>query len=246
MGANAQVSIDSSEIMDDSTISIFENTTLHFLKAFAPLYNGTSRTHRVEVLDVQVVSQSFEAGRRNSRSLQVQQLVASVNFKAKVLPGDPGEDFVLAEFILSTIENSHQALDNALAEASSFFQTDGFRSASISAAEGQVKATGGDKNKSLILIIVGVCLATLALGGLAAYTFLPASRSARDPEESPLDVMSWSTTSPKSMEEGKQRYRSPFSNDDLSTLDSPKEGEVNNDWPPESHSVHDTVSFVGV
>jgi hypothetical protein len=233
--------------MDNSTISIFENTTLDFLNAYIPLYNGTSRTHTVEMIEVEVVGQSVEAVRRNSRSLQFQKLVASVNFKANVLPGDPGEDFVLVDFILATIEKNHQAYDDALAEASSVFEHDGSRSASISAVEGQGGATGGDEKKaqSLILIIVGVCLATLALGGLTAYRFLPASRSIREPQEPPLDVMSWSTTSPTSMEEGK-RYQSAFSAEDLSTLDSPKEVEVSNDWQPESQEEHDTVSFVDV
>jgi hypothetical protein len=210
MGANTHVTIPSTvKMMQPTTFREFETTTKEFFNAYLPLYNGTTNVHQVEIVNIAVVDQLL----RDAGRLTIHMIV-----QVTVSPGDPGEDFVLLDLIQSTWAVHRQAYLDALAAASNFFR-DASQSMSASDRQGQ-NGNSERKDPPITVIVPSVCLATLALAALVTWKVRSvASNAVEEPDDS-LGAISWSTSSPSSVQEAKSHHTGFTGFEDLSTLGS--------------------------
>ena len=157
------------------------------------------------------------------RSLQqANELIIEIITQAIVYPEEAGENFNLNDTLAIVFDENKQAYEGALNEASTFFRDGGTKPDSLLATNKQVEVDDGEKGPPIIIILVATaCFTTLAIGGLV-YRKFRMSSPPQEPElpDSSLHLMSWSTNSPKSVEEGR-RYHDALATSELSCLSSP-------------------------
>ena len=220
------MSIPLTEIMDENSITVFETTTMKFLNDYLPKYNGTKNAKKVEITEVTVMDQSLRQARRNMRSLQqANQLTVEIITQAVVYPEEAGKDVDLNGLLATVFDENKQAYEDALKQASSFFRDGGTKPDSLLATNKQTEVDNGQKGPPIVIILVATaCFTTLAIGGLIYRKFRMASQKEPELPDSSLHLMSWSTNSPRSVEEGK-RYNEALATSEHSSLCIPAQTE---------------------